>query len=175
MKNYVKRAQNNYNSKFDLITLRLPKGTKDRMRQLVGEDVVISDFCIRAILQELDVFEPAEAKPETFNSKPIYRDYDDITKTGKWWRKYAFFTDDKELDDLFIKMLDILDSSGKMDLDIDAYRQAVDLARFRDDPEEHYTTMQEDEENRKRQLEDLKVVLRQFCTDQDTTALFNYL
>lgn len=175
MKDYVKRAQNNYNAKFDLITLRLPKGTKDRMRHLVGEDVVISDFCIRAILQELEVFEAAEVKSETFNGKPIYKDYKDIAKNGKWWRKYAFFVDDEELDELFIKMLDILDKSGKMELDIDAYRQAVDLARYRDNPENHYTTMQEDEENTKQQLEELKAVLRRFCTDHDTTALFNYL
>ena len=34
---YVKKAQNRYNSKFDLVQLKLPKGTKDRIRELTNE------------------------------------------------------------------------------------------------------------------------------------------
>lgn len=34
---YVKKAQNRYNSKHDLIQLKLPKGTKDRIRAITDE------------------------------------------------------------------------------------------------------------------------------------------
>lgn len=48
---YTKRAINNYNNKFDRIAVNLPKGTKDRIKELTGKscnayisELVISDL-----------------------------------------------------------------------------------------------------------------------------------
>lgn len=45
---YTKRAINNYNSKFDRIAVNLPKGTKDRIKELTGKscNAYISDLVI---------------------------------------------------------------------------------------------------------------------------------
>lgn len=180
MKEYVKKAQNNYNSNFDIVTLRLPKGTKEEMRKLVAEDVNISDFCIRAIMSELNSYREIEPKPTHFNGKPILSEFaiDDVKKKGKWWRKYAFFTDDAELDTLFIKALDTLDKISKIEeFPISSWRQSVDLARLRDKPEsrDKYVTKAEEEADTKEQLEELKKVLQQFVNDQDYDQFVSYL
>lgn len=38
-KDYVRRAQNNYRNKFDQVALKLPKGTKDIIREKSGKSV----------------------------------------------------------------------------------------------------------------------------------------
>ena len=45
---YTKRAINNYNNKFDRIAVNLPKGTKDRIKELTGKscNAYISDLVI---------------------------------------------------------------------------------------------------------------------------------
>lgn len=63
MKDYQKKAQNTYNSRFDMTTLRLPRGTKDRIRQSMGNDVNISQFCINSILSELEILENKQDNP----------------------------------------------------------------------------------------------------------------
>ena len=40
-KDYVRRAQNNYRAKFDQVALKLPKGTKDIIRETTGKPVAI--------------------------------------------------------------------------------------------------------------------------------------
>lgn len=55
---YIKRAQNTYNAKFDLVQLKLPKGTKERIKALIGENGSISPYCVRCVL---DALENAEA------------------------------------------------------------------------------------------------------------------
>lgn len=49
---YIKRAQNKYNAKFDLIQLRLPKGTKERIKEITKESY--NDYIKRIILEDLD-------------------------------------------------------------------------------------------------------------------------
>lgn len=49
---YIKRAQNKYNAKFDLIQLRLPKGTKERIKEITKESY--NDYIKRVILEDLD-------------------------------------------------------------------------------------------------------------------------
>lgn len=51
---YVKNAQNNYNSKFDLVQIKLPKGTKEKIREIIKEDDTISGFCLKAVLNAID-------------------------------------------------------------------------------------------------------------------------
>jgi len=51
---YIKKAQNNYNAKFDLVQLKLPKGTKERIRALIGDSGSISAYCVRCVLDALE-------------------------------------------------------------------------------------------------------------------------
>lgn len=46
MKKYQKDAQNRYNSKFDIVQARLPKGTKERIQSL---DYTINAFIVEAV------------------------------------------------------------------------------------------------------------------------------
>ena len=65
MKKYQKDAQNRYNSKFDIVQARLPKGTKERIQSL---DYTINAFIVEAVetmLKSLEtptvpVLEPTE-------------------------------------------------------------------------------------------------------------------
>lgn len=66
MKKYQKDAQNRYNSKFDIVQARLPKGTKERIQSL---DYTINAFIIEAVetmLKSLEtptapILEPTES------------------------------------------------------------------------------------------------------------------
>lgn len=66
MKKYQKDAQNRYNSKFDIVQARLPKGTKERIQSL---DYTISAFIVEAVetmLKSLEtptapILEPTES------------------------------------------------------------------------------------------------------------------
>lgn len=40
-KDYIRRAQNNYRAKFDQVALKLPKGTRDTIREKTGKPVNI--------------------------------------------------------------------------------------------------------------------------------------
>jgi len=51
---YVKNAQNNYNSKFDLVQIKLPKGTKEKIREIIKENDTISGFCLKAVLNAIE-------------------------------------------------------------------------------------------------------------------------
>lgn len=51
---YTRKAINNYRSKFDLVQIRLPKGTKDRAAE---SDININDIAVSAVLAYLDSLE----------------------------------------------------------------------------------------------------------------------
>lgn len=51
---YTRKAINNYRSKFDLVQIRLPKGTKDRAAE---SDININDIAVSAVLAYLDALE----------------------------------------------------------------------------------------------------------------------
>lgn len=51
---YVKDAQNAYNAKFDLVQLKLPKGTKERIRAVFGDDISITRYCVQSVLVALE-------------------------------------------------------------------------------------------------------------------------
>ena len=65
---YTRRAINNYNSKFDRITVNFPKGTKERIKTTTGETA--GGFAIKCVLAELDKLEN-EAAPGPTNHKEI--------------------------------------------------------------------------------------------------------
>ena len=59
---YTRKAINNYRSKFDLVQIGLPKGTKDRAVEL---DININDIAVSAVLAYLDGLESqAENLPQ---------------------------------------------------------------------------------------------------------------
>ena len=51
---YVRDAQNAYNSKFDLVQIKLPKGTKEKIREIVKDNDTISGFCLSAVLDKIE-------------------------------------------------------------------------------------------------------------------------
>lgn len=51
---YTRKAINNYRSKFDLVQIRLPKGTKDRAAEA---DININDIAVSAVLAYLDALD----------------------------------------------------------------------------------------------------------------------
>lgn len=57
---YIRTAQNAYNAKFDLIQVKLPKGTKERIKAIIGGDGSMAAFCVDAILETIDGYEAAE-------------------------------------------------------------------------------------------------------------------
>lgn len=56
---YTRKAINNYRSKFDLVQIRLPKGTKDRAAEL---DININDIAVSAVLAYLDTLDSQTEK-----------------------------------------------------------------------------------------------------------------
>lgn len=75
---YVKKAQNNYNSKFDLVQIKLPKGTKEKIRDVIKEDDTISGFCLKAVLNAIkngsSTQDPGAVPGE---SDPDFTEYDE--------------------------------------------------------------------------------------------------
>lgn len=76
MKKYQKDAQNRYNSKFDIVQARLPKGTKERIQSL---DYTISAFIVEAVetmLKSLEtptapILEPTESVSTEKETKKV--------------------------------------------------------------------------------------------------------
>jgi hypothetical protein len=61
---YTRKAINNYRSKFDLVQIRLPRGTKDRAAEA---DININDIAVSAVLAYLDAL---ESKTENLPQEP---------------------------------------------------------------------------------------------------------
>lgn len=61
---YTRKAINNYRSKFDLVQIRLPKGTKDRAAEA---DININDIAVSAVLAYLDAL---ESQAENLSHEP---------------------------------------------------------------------------------------------------------
>lgn len=50
---YTRRATANYQAKYDLIQVRFPKGTKERIKE-VTTDQSVNDYIVNAIIEKLD-------------------------------------------------------------------------------------------------------------------------
>lgn len=61
---YIRRSQNNYNAKFDIIQIKAPKGTKERIIAVSGQSMAA--FCLQCVLDKLDELERSQpdALPE---------------------------------------------------------------------------------------------------------------
>lgn len=64
---YTRRAINNYNSKFDRITVNFPKGTKERIKTTTGETA--GGFAIKCVLAELDRIEKGATPGQTASAE----------------------------------------------------------------------------------------------------------
>ena len=63
---YIRRSQNNYNAKFDIIQIKAPKGTKERITTLSGQSMAA--FCLQCVLDRLDELE--RSQPDTLPEEP---------------------------------------------------------------------------------------------------------
>ena len=52
---YTKKAISNYREKFDVMQIRLPKGTRDRIKALTEESH--NDFIVKAIIEKIESME----------------------------------------------------------------------------------------------------------------------
>lgn len=59
---YTRRAIDKYRAKFDIIQIKAPKGTKERITTLSGQS--LSAFCLQCVLDRLDELERSETAPE---------------------------------------------------------------------------------------------------------------
>lgn len=50
-KEYVRRAQNNYLNKFDRVTIRLPKGTADAIKEKIGTSA--NNYIVALVIKDL--------------------------------------------------------------------------------------------------------------------------
>ena len=63
---YIRRSQNNYNAKFDIIQIKAPKGTKERITAVSGQSMAA--FCLQCVLDRLDELE--RSQPDTLPETP---------------------------------------------------------------------------------------------------------
>lgn len=63
---YIRRSQNNYNAKFDIIQIKAPKGTKERITAVSGQSMAA--FCLQCVLDRLDELE--RSQPDTLPEEP---------------------------------------------------------------------------------------------------------
>ena len=66
---YTKRAINNYNAKFDRIAVNMPKGTKEKIKELTGKSC--NAFISALVLAELERLE-APTTPTNNDSSAEY-------------------------------------------------------------------------------------------------------
>ena len=57
---YIKRAINNYNNKFDRLAINTPKGTKERIKRLTG--LSCNAYASELILTDLERLENEQSK-----------------------------------------------------------------------------------------------------------------
>lgn len=110
-----KRQNEKIQKNFDRVSAVLPKGSADRIKAL---GISTNQFINNAVSSELDKLESGkmskrkskEPIPKEINGKPVYRFWKEdeyIKHGGQWWYEVIFFHDDMELNDLFIKFLDM--------------------------------------------------------------------
>ena len=65
---YIKNAQNKYNSKFDLVQLKLPKGTKERIKSVLQDGQSIAGYCVQCVLDALESGEIVQDAPDAMQT-----------------------------------------------------------------------------------------------------------
>lgn len=190
---YVKDAVNKYRKKFDVVQIRLDKGTNERIESLGFQK---SEFINNLVTSELDKLEsgkkevrkPQSPKPKGVNGKPVYefwKENDYIKHGGEWWHDIIFFYDDMELNDLFIKSLDKL--AAENDNHKDGCRIWFDLVNLSrttgkysdkelfDMTNEELDKIPEEDFEPIGQTEKLKELLKDFVYNDNDKPLFEFI
>lgn len=112
-KSSTRKAIEKYDEKYDILKVRLPKGTRE---MIADTDLSFNAFANDAIerqLKALEMFDfdddlQSAAPPKEIDGKPVYNFVDErkYIKPGRWWHDVVFFWDDLELNDLFIRFMD---------------------------------------------------------------------
>lgn len=84
---YIRRSQNKYNSKFDIIQIKAPKGTKERITAVSGQSMAA--FCLQCVLDRLDELESLQEPGNAKEQEPAEQanDWDYINKVLEEKRK----------------------------------------------------------------------------------------
>ena len=70
---YTKDAINRYNAKFDRIAVNLPKGTKERIKELTGESCnAYIGALVLADLERLEAWQKKTNRPELVEDAPPF-------------------------------------------------------------------------------------------------------
>ena len=109
----TRNAINKYDEKFDVLKVRLPKGTREMIADTDLSFNAFANDAINAQLKALEMFDFDDdpqnaAPPKEIDGKPVYNFVDErkYIKPGRWWHDVVFFWDDLELNDLFIRFMD---------------------------------------------------------------------
>ena len=65
---YIKKAVNNYRDKFDIIQVRLPKGTKEKLKELGN----VNEYIVKCVMQSLDGSQNDNLTTKTESTENIY-------------------------------------------------------------------------------------------------------
>lgn len=65
---YTRKAVDNYRKKFDIMQLRLPKGTRERIEKQADK---VHDFVVSCVLSELERLEAPTENDETHQIEPL--------------------------------------------------------------------------------------------------------
>lgn len=65
---YVKKAVNNYRDKFDIIQVRFPKGTKEKLKELGN----VNEYIVKCVMQSLDGTQNDNSTTKTESAENIY-------------------------------------------------------------------------------------------------------
>ncbi len=112
-KSYTRNAIDKYDEKFDVLKVRLPKGTRDMIADTDLSFNAFANDAINAQLKALEMFDFDDdmqntVPPKEIDGKPVYNFVNErkYIKPGRWWHDVVFFWDDLELNDLFIRFMD---------------------------------------------------------------------
>ena len=77
---YTRKAVDNYRKKFDIMQLRLPKGTRERIEQQADK---VHDFVVTCVLSELERLESPTEHEETHQIEPLEEQTEETTQEEK--------------------------------------------------------------------------------------------
>lgn len=193
---YVKDAVNNYRKKFDIVQVRLDKGTVARIKKLGLNTNQLINELVTAKLDRLESDKKEGMKrpkqqsnplPEEIEGKKVYKFYneEDYIKPGEWWREIIFFADDMELNDLFIKFLENMakENSGFQDgcrLFYDLVNQARATSKYSDKAllemsDEEMDKIPDEDLELIDQTGELKELLRKYIYNGEEKPLFEFI
>lgn len=73
---YTKKAVNNYRNKFDIIQVRFPKGTKEKLQEVEN----INDYIVKCVLNALDCSQYSEKTMKTKEPEKIPKAPEELNK-----------------------------------------------------------------------------------------------